>query len=309
MLKNEFNALAKKNDWGVLEILHSSNKKKTVVAKISINTHEYVVKCCMSGAPDYVVEAFMNEKKYYSLFTELDITAGFIDAEDSVILLNYIDGDTIWQYSKLNDLSSVSAIKIAQQIVSGICEINSVQSLDKVNSSVIFVWKKALGRVKDLFFSGPKNTSCGFLVSLKLKVIFYLSLPILMPIFFVHVIRILNDKSCLGVRYHGDLHMNNLVLDKKNQVYFIDFECAAERSTMFLDFLYSYATFCVLSKCKDEVTEAFIEEFFKNREENSSIKFLMRVFLCAVMLNPKFSHESDNGSVLKFISSIFNWKG
>ena len=295
MFDHDIADFAKQKKWTVVEILHQSKYKKTAILKIIVNKKICIAKVHLKSAPMATREAFASEVKYYSLLSGVVNVPALIESGDEYLLLEYVCGKSIWSLSLHSSTSQKKIINIASEVKQTVLDFNSITSSKIIKMNRFEAYRLILGRLKDLFLSGPIGTSAHFYKRLQLTCLYYLSFPLIMFSVIKHVPKLIEEKNMSGCRYHGDLHMNNLLYDDRGKVHLIDFERAKERPLVFLDLAYSCATFIAAFQHKDEVMQVFNGMFDSCRPASHSFSWLLNLFVTCAQLNPRFC----SGSIVK----------
>ncbi len=280
---------AKRQNWVVIEILHKSEHKKTVILKIVFNGRTCIAKLYLKAAPVEIKEAFTIEAEYYSLLSGVAHIPELIQKGDGYLVLEYVEGESILTFAMNKSIAQKQILSMASEVEKSIQEFNSIPNINNRTIGKLEACRLVLSRFKDLCLSGPVGTRASLYKRQQLKCLYYFSLPFIMLALVRHVPKLLSSASMKGRRYHGDLHMNNFLISEKLAVHLIDFECAKEKPLMFLDLAYSCATFIAVFKNKEKVMPVFRRSLDISESSYASFEWLLDLLVSFALLNPRFS--------------------
>jgi len=295
MLSEQINKFSIAENFTVLNVLHQSEHKCTAVLRVIYKDSTAIVKIWFEGASISVINSFQRERNYYQLFECYDEIPALLAVNDNYIILTEIVGLSLFEYYSSNVIDSNLASKHAESICNVIRMFNQPlveHNIEQEKPTTLQLVVELLRKFKNLFFSGPKNTNNSLLERALLKFVFYITLPLvtLNIIYRAGFFR----KKATGRRYHGDFHMNNILLNEQNEVSLIDFECTTERSLMLVDIVYCCATHSALCENWNDVIEEYSEAI--QTDSKDSLTYLLKLFISAARMNQRFRSNRKNSN-------------
>ena len=220
-----------KNNYDIIEIIHESIWKKTRVLKLQKRENFYIAKSISKDSPTHIRNKFFNEVNYYKNH-QYSYLPKYIQSSESILIIEFIEGKALRDILK-NDVFNKETFELLAT------NIESLYNNSKLEINEINDFNNAFTHLSNLLQSGPIQTknykiSSYKLVSnklilllLKLKLKWYLSKISLQEL-----------KSGF---VHGDLHYNNIIIDAKGDIKFIDFENIRYDGFFDFDVMYLYA--------------------------------------------------------------------
>ena len=289
-----------------LTLLSESKVKRAYVFVAEHQGTNCIVKFWTDETPEIVKYGFASEFKWYTYFNYNEICPRVVDKSDTYFALDYIGRDTIWTASKSGQHTAPDELS---RILLGLHHTPIATNVQAV--SIQECQELLLERLKDLFVSGPKGQDKLSLIS---RITNRIILGLAFPILSIRIKRILQEELYRFVNisdfYHGDLHMNNLVLSEDfARVYVIDFECARRSIPGFLaDFVYMVSTYHGATNRGAELSSDIMNKLaFSEAERDGAIR-LLSLYYTALLLNPRFclhanKRENKLKAAWKFLST------
>ena len=198
-------------------------RKGTITLLVKTSKDEFnVLKIKTKNSPQKTHQEFEHEKKYY-FDVENDLSPSLIKAGDNFLLIEYIDSKTL--RSKIVDLSRCDRLNI-NILQDGITKIfKHYNSILTTSNNQFYDVDKASSELMRLFIklsdSGPFNTSR----SLWNKNICYYQRKLTTRRVKEMISKIFSENKEILVRgtTHGDLHLDNIIVDKENDFLFVDY--------------------------------------------------------------------------------------
>jgi hypothetical protein len=220
-------------------IIYQSHNKMT---KVYIEDN-LLVKEISTESKDF--HLFTKEVFYYESFSGT-VSPKLISSSLNIMKTELLPKGTLLEQLKLN--ADVNKEELLLQTLASLNAFNNANiniRKKEINKFVFFSFscefiKKAL----ILLFSGPKNSEKSKILSKKNKLFISIVKPILfllgsLTYFLLKVCR----SKLLGKRYHGDLHLNNILVKNTGEILFIDFENVEEFSGKYLDVLFFFTIY------------------------------------------------------------------
>jgi hypothetical protein len=187
---------------------------------------------------------FQKELMYYRMFSNT-VAPCLISSKENRFTTEFLKGGVLKEYVK--NISEHEYFTLLKKVINKIETFNSPPTNDVKKTITIdfFRFVKAfVGKFSVLLLSGPKGTkpSAREKSTNKFLNAFLKPIAVLLATISFLVLRC-SSSILLGNRFHGDLHLNNIVLDKNKNVYLIDFENVEEFSGKFIDLLFFYSIF------------------------------------------------------------------
>lgn len=269
-------------------LLYKSEHKKSTVSKISFGQYEGLLKNLGSEAPSESVISFNNEVAYYKLFSSESWCPELIEYGERHFVTRYLNGATVLHYYISNvSVSESESIGIARKLVDLLANFNKpALSSDRIRASRIKFAKIVGSRYKDILTSGPKGTVNTRARKLFLRLYFITSSPLLVMLSMLMPKRYLST----GNRYHGDFHMNNVIIDNEKRLWLVDYEKCMEAPLMLVDYFYATSTHLALTGHDKYVRSLYIREMTL-LSESFAARLILKLFFNGIKLNPRFAYS------------------
>ena len=229
MKSNFFVINSKKYD--LIEIIHKSQWKKTQVLKLYKGGVYYVAKCISKDSPTEVKSRFFKEVEFYKT-NQGDYLPKYIESCESTLIIEFIAGKALREVIK-NNAFYVNYVEMLM------ANIERLYNNSKSRNTEINNYNNAFAHLSSLLQSGPiqaLSNKTSFYKKMFNKVL----LLILKAKLAWYLININNDDLMSGF-VHGDLHYNNIIIDKNNNIKFIDFENIRYNGSFDFDLMYLFA--------------------------------------------------------------------
>lgn len=304
-IQNELHRLGYRS----LKLVSESKSKCAYVFIAERQGTNCIVKFWTDDTPEIVKHGFASEFEWYKYFDNSEICPRILDKSDFYFSLDYIGRDTIWTASKNGQHAAPDELS---RILLGLHLTPLATNVQAISTQEC--QELLLERLKDLFVSGPKGQGKLNLISrITNRVILGLAFPVLS----IRIKRLLQQELFRFVNisdfYHGDLHMNNLVLSEDfARVYVIDFECARRSIPGFLaDFVYMVSTYHGATNRGAELSSEIMNKLAFSEPERDGALRLLSLYYSALTLNPRFclhanKRETKLKSAWKFLSKALS---
>tara|TARA_R110002049_G_scaffold69711_3_gene180525 strand:+ start:6699 stop:7517 length:819 start_codon:yes stop_codon:yes gene_type:complete len=220
---------------GDSRVIYESETKQT---KVYI-TDDCLVKVINKKSPYY--GSFLKELEYYKIFSG-NVAPRLITSDDTSFSTQFLRGGVLKDY--VENIEPCELENVLMKVIIALEAFNSVSVVETQGQKTGgFKFIRAfVGKITILLLSGPKGIESSTREK-KLNKIFSIGLkPFSIILGCLSLIILSSTKSMLlGKRFHGDLHLNNIILDENNHVFLVDFENVEEYSGKFVDLLYFFS--------------------------------------------------------------------
>lgn len=264
------------------EILYSSDAKRT---KVSLSNG--IITKQHDGSD---LLSINKEIKYYKKFSGCIGFPKLICAFENGFKIKYYENGTLLSYKKV-----LSRKNVCRQVFNSLICFNSIDNKDCGSLSNCnyqkWLMKSYLSRFKDLLLSGPKGSSFSNWEKLRNKLILASTLPIVsIVVFLCFIYTIKKSPKLFGTRFHGDLHLNNVLVDENGNPILIDFENVIETPGMLVDMFYFFSIF---NQGRFKVSGLdLIEELCLSEKspllQKMALMIPYKIYVQAVKNNPRF---------------------
>jgi len=229
-----------------VEIIHLSEWKKT--ASILVSEHgkenQYLVKFCSSESPEIIKGKFLNEVDFYQSYDGCCVPE-MIDCGDQYLILRYVESVTLLKWLD-HYLSGRDTDVPGTEFTRLLAQLGQMLSGFYVNGDrecrTGAPAKSLAGRSNNLLGSGPHGTTRS---NMELCISRYMrraSTRLLGWTMRQFEARLrYGNHNAWSPYIHMDLHGNNIIVDKDNGLYIIDFENTERGGIWFTDTAYLYA--------------------------------------------------------------------
>lgn len=307
-IKHEIETLAFSNGWANYEIIHFSNLKKTAVLLVKNSEGGIIIKTCFADKTENSRLEFNKELLCYQSFSELNFVPDVKFSGSDYFGLNYIQGGTIYEnlFNNQEMDQEREPFNYIVSIASMISEFNGTKSEHKTSTSALIITKDIVRLLKVLLLCGPKGTNHEILRYPVLKVLDVMLKPFVFVFFYKKIQMLLKKGFPFGIRFHGDMHMNNLLKDNVGKLHLIDFECIEKRPGMLVDALYAYTTYYALSDLSAQDESDFKRGVFSDSFDEAELNYFFKVMTSAVNINRRFGRRGNLKNTLTFVFAIFH---
>jgi len=295
-LPSSIKSFLRKNDFKVIELLQSNERKKTYVLKIYKNGDLFIAKVIDMDAPVKIKHLFSKELKFY-IENRIEYIPKLYEYTDNIMVLEYLDGVTLREYLILNQTNSIMP--------------ELLKSIDMFYKEIVFLhqnsndisFENAYLYLSTLIFSGPiqmKEVKKNPISKVINRVLFYILKRKLKTI--LRRVDVTTLKSGFS---HSDFHFNNIIIDN-GMIKFIDFENIEYRGSFDFDILYLAAI--LENSCSSKIDIVTLEQYINdNFSKYRDLIGILNLYRFAISLNPRFlNHTRINHIVgLKRIKLLF----
>lgn len=184
---------------------------------------------------------FKKELEYYQMFSGI-VAPRLLESSELRFSTEFLQGGVLKDYIKCIPENEYLGLLI--KVLNKIEGFNSPKPFTQksIKNNFLIFSKAYVTKVNILLLSGPKNTESSVKENNLNKLLSVFLRPISLMVGALAYITFKHSNSKLfGNRYHGDLHLNNIVLDEDEDVYLIDFENVEEFSGKLLDIIFFYS--------------------------------------------------------------------
>lgn len=220
-------------------IIYESESKQT---KVYLSENR-LVKTIDRNSSHY--QTFLKELKYYKVLSG-NVAPRLLESNETSFTTQYLAGGVLLDY--INKIDHSEYANVVMNVLTAVENFNSVslENERSQNIGIIRFTRAFVGKAFILLLSGPKNTvaplrevKANKILSVFLKPLYFLLGS------FSFVILKLFKSNLLGRRFHGDLHLNNIVLDEDKNIFLVDFENVEEFGGKIIDVLFFFTILTV----------------------------------------------------------------
>ena len=265
------------NNYKIIELVQENKRKKTKILKVKKNGSFFIVKFISVDAHVDEKKNFISEVSFYSNKIGSYLPK-LIERNDNFLILEFVNGKTLRQIIKDREFNNKILISLLDQIK------NLYTNSYSINNEV-YDFENGISNLSNLLVSGPIQKS--FLIIPLYKKYFFQIVLIVLKFKFKRYLKHIDFKILKKGFVHGDFHYNNIIIDKKSNIKFIDFE--RTRSNGYFDFDIMYLIAMLEINLNDNSEE--LEKLNKAKIElfnNDCLIDIYNLFRFAVKLNIKF---------------------
>lgn len=267
----------------LLTPLQWNNRKKLYVSLVEdVSGNKMVLKYCIPEAnPSF--SNFVNERSFYKE-NKANFIPKVIHIGENSLCTEYISGVSLLDHLKKQNISDQHAENIIGQVLdmNEYFKNNGIRnSGNKLGYTISY-----LSYLSKLINSGPWGKKRSSVENVFFKQYWRL---LYRPLKNKIQILVESHEALLKLNLvHNDFHQNNILLDKNNKLYLIDYENYSQGYCS-IDLLYGISTLYASRKMSRSIIYKCIA---KEVEELPFILPLLNIYLCAVQTNRKFCKSS-----------------
>tara|TARA_Y100000588_G_scaffold188919_1_gene202874 strand:+ start:6827 stop:7606 length:780 start_codon:yes stop_codon:yes gene_type:complete len=258
-----------------MEIYRSDEKKTNVSIKDGIIYKKFASDNC---------ELFLKEKKFLEQLKNFVGFPDYLGCTGSTLVLKYYEKGTLLDYP-----GCINKDKTHEAVVKNLLEMNSIENNSLKDTAFFCYLKLYLSRFRDLFLSGPKKTKVKRTRYFLNKLIMYFTFAFF-SILILFSYLLLRNSNITGNVYHGDLHLNNIVLDDNCYPIIIDFENAKSIPGLLIDYCYFSQIYSARYKKNYGSVHSFESAYCSSLTLRDKISLMLHQagFKFAIWFNPRF---------------------
>jgi thiamine kinase-like enzyme len=273
------------NSYSFKETLQFNERKKVYVLKIEKNNKYFVLKTYDANQSiEAVKQKFDIEKDFYK--KDIDLLPDLVYCEDNIMILEYIDSVSLRDILVQNMLNKLVLNNLLNGIELFKNKIKSnnqdgISNFDNIFRYISSLCNSHPFRAKDIKTSLIDR----FLNKLMTKILIYKTKNL---IDYISV-----DKLTKGFS-HMDFHYNNILVNRSNEIKFIDFENIKYIGFFEFDILFLIVLIEVYVKSnseEDRIIKRYLNSMF---EQNKDLEKIYDIYKTAISINKKFYVNSYN---------------
>lgn len=299
MFEKKIKKFCNNNNYQYISLLHFNERKKSAVAVLKLNRKELIGKFIFDSS---FKQELMKEKEFYLKNANNSHIPALIEANDTYLIIEKVEGSTLLEYLSSHVLDKTEKNDIILQVLAILHSFNK-NEINYCNTNIDLkrFANALLNKFKVLIFSGPINTNKNnFLYSFLARGFFYILLPLIKS----NILRVLNSliikQVDFGGIYHGDFHLNNILIDNNAKLIAIDFE-----KTQYEPFFLADLSF-IMGIISAKLNISNIKEFSNLQKEINLVysPYLIDLFSFAAKVNPRFNNHTDYKAILSLFKLI-----
>tara|TARA_B100001175_G_scaffold306969_1_gene305689 strand:- start:451 stop:1266 length:816 start_codon:yes stop_codon:yes gene_type:complete len=257
------------NSYKIVDVLQYSNWKYTYILKIIKNKEIYILKGFSPKTPIEIQKKFDNEINFYK-HNQSKLFPKLINSSEFFLIIELINGQTLREYLKTGQVDD----HFLKNIETLLDELYS-ESHKKLRGNLEVSFSNAYNHLYALLQSGPiqnKEAKINAFIKIRNKIF-----AVLLKIYLKILLSTLDQSKLKCGLLHGDLHYNNILVQKDKTIKFIDFENIKYGGFFDFDQLYLYS-----------IIEKYLNSNFIFNIENEELIKIFKLYKFAISLNKRF---------------------